>query len=165
MKDKQLERVRQIASKISYQHYRLRVERDNKNANGRIFIQWIYDEECVITGEMKEWHCRKWYLSDHMLESEIVKTAFAGAIASAEHQCREKFRYQDVRIFNPHISLEAMMEMATRETTREDPIDEDMDFEALVEEGHQLMLQMVEKTKSMRSFTAEELSRKSKSSL
>ena len=123
--DKQLQRVRKIAEGISYPNYRLRIERDNASPGGRIFLQWVFDDVCIVTGKMKEWHCRKWYLSDFMLDSEIVKTAFAGAMASAEHQCREKFRYNEVRLFNPHTSLKALMEASARETTRDNPVDED----------------------------------------
>ena len=125
IKEQELFRVKEIASKIQYKDWTLRVERDNSAENGRVFLQWIYDDNCVIKGDYREWHCRKWYLSPYMLESEIVNTAFAAALAAEEHDAREKFKYKDVRLFNPHISLEALMEVAHRETTRERPIDED----------------------------------------
>jgi hypothetical protein len=125
MIDIDLERVNNIVSSIQYRDWSLRAERDNSNQDGRIFLQWVYTDKCVLTGENKEWHCRKWYLSPYMLESEIVKTAFAGALAAEEHEVRERFRYKDIRLFNPHVSLEALMDMAKRETTRADPIDED----------------------------------------
>jgi len=124
--DTHLEEVKNIVADIRYKDWTLRAERDNADENGRVFLQWVYADACVITGNTEEWHCRKWYLSPHMLESEIVKTAFAAALAAEEHDTREKFSYKSIRLFNPHISLEAMMEAATRETTRANPIDEDL---------------------------------------
>jgi len=88
------------------------------------FLQWTYNSSCAVDGEQAEWHCRKWYLSPYMLESEVVKTAFAAALAGEEHETREKFVYKDVAPFNPHISLEVMIENARRYTTRQNPIDE-----------------------------------------
>jgi hypothetical protein len=125
VKDIHLHRVSKIAESIRYKDWTLRVERDNADKGGRVFLQWIFNAPCVIGGRETAWHGRKWYLSPHMLESEVVKTAFAGALAAEEHEAREKFNYKGVAPFNPHISLDVMMENARRYTTRQEPVDEE----------------------------------------
>ncbi len=105
-------KVKLVTDAIQYKDWRLRVEIDNQNENGRVFIQWIYDDKCVLTNKIKEWHGRKYYLSEYMTDDEIVKTAFTAAIAAEEHEVREKFSYKGIRLFNPHVDIEALMLIA-----------------------------------------------------
>lgn len=100
--------------------FRFRVERDNKRPiDGRIFLQVVYNAACTTTGAVKEWHGRKWYLSDHMTEDEIVKTCFAAFKAAVEHEVMEAFRWKGQRVFNPHASFLALMVAGTNEVYRE----------------------------------------------
>lgn len=116
--DKYLEQVKKITDQIKFRDWVLRVERDNLIPNGRVFLQWIYWDYCSKTGEWREWHSRKWYLSPYMMESEIVKTAFGAVLLANDHEVREHFKYQEIRIFNPHRSLETMMALASEDEVR-----------------------------------------------
>lgn len=62
---------------------------------------------------------RKWRLSPHMTESEIVGTAFAAYKAWLEHEMMESFTYCGVAVFNPHISIQARVEMASNHANYE----------------------------------------------
>ncbi len=76
------------------------------------YLQGYYLEACVVTGVMEEQRTRKWRLSPHMKESEIVQTALGLALASAEHVVREHFLYKGEQVFSPHFSTEALLEAA-----------------------------------------------------
>ena len=75
------------------------------------YIQIVYTEEDVITGEVAEQHGRKWYVSSWATRGEVVQTAFKAALTSAEHQVREWFRYKGEAIFGPHHDLDALVEI------------------------------------------------------
>jgi hypothetical protein len=80
---------------------------------GLIYLQWHFlaPDWTHITQPIKNWSSRKWYLSQHMTESELVQTAFAAALQAEEHEAREAFAYRRQRIFNPHISVNALMQV------------------------------------------------------
>jgi hypothetical protein len=46
--------------------------------------------------------CRKWYVSSHATESEVVQTVFLAALIAQEHELRENFKFMGKDIFNPH---------------------------------------------------------------
>jgi hypothetical protein len=99
--------------------FEFRVERDNKRPkDGRIFLQATYRAKCTVTGEEKEWRGRKWYLSDHMTEDEIIKTAFAAFEAAVRHEILEGFTVGSRRLFNPHADFRALLKASTTEVYR-----------------------------------------------
>lgn len=62
---------------------------------------------------------RKWRLSQHMTESEVVGTAWAAYKAWREHEDMESFTYCGVAVFNPHVSIQARVEMASNKENYE----------------------------------------------
>jgi len=48
---------------------------------------------------------RKWYVSPHSTESEVVQTALKALLTAAEHEIRETFRYQGAAVFSPHFNV------------------------------------------------------------
>ena len=78
----------------------------------KVYLQWSFSSQDYTVEDrcIKPWTSRKWYLSEHMTESEIVQTALAAAIMAEEHETREAFTYMGKHIFNPHISLAAMLQ-------------------------------------------------------
>ncbi len=58
---------------------------------------------------------RKWYISPHMTESEIVQTAFLAVKTWLEHEAREMFTYKGQKVFNPHFSVGKLGELAANE--------------------------------------------------
>jgi hypothetical protein len=86
--------------------------------SGREYLQWRFEGPCVKTGKVAIQPCRKWWLSQHMTESELVQTAMAAALQAEEHECREFFAYQGKRLFQPHISVRALMRVCDQEDVR-----------------------------------------------
>lgn len=59
-----------------------------------------------------KWTGRKWMLSKHMTDGEVVQTAMAAVLAWYEHEAREAFTFMGKAIFNPHLALDALLERA-----------------------------------------------------
>ncbi len=57
-------------------------------------------------------HGRKWYVSPHMTQSEVVQTAFSAVRWAEEHELRELFLYRGERIFGPHHDVNALARFA-----------------------------------------------------
>lgn len=57
-------------------------------------------------------HGRKWYVSRHSTESELVQTALKAVLTAAEHEIRETFRYRHRTVFAPHFDVNGLMELA-----------------------------------------------------
>lgn len=47
---------------------------------------------------------RKWWLSYHMCENEIVRTAYKAIKTAIEHELDEHFTFCGQKIFNPHMN-------------------------------------------------------------
>jgi len=118
-----LNKIQAIAATISMSvmntDFQLRVEHDNEfPESGRIFLQVTYEAPCTKTGEAKEWHGRKWYLSKHMTEDEIIKTAYAAFEAAVKHEVMEGFKVNGIILFNPHVEYKALLEISHNEVSR-----------------------------------------------
>ena len=77
-----------------------------------------------ITGETLPWKSRKWFLSEHMCVSEIVRTCYKCVQTAMLHELDEKFSYRGVLIYDPHRNLDLLVNAAVSEValdTREDP--------------------------------------------
>lgn len=72
------------------------------------WIQWrFWATDNADSGAIEEslQSCRKWMLSWHMTESEVVRTAYKAALAAEEHECSENFLFNGAMLFNPHMHL------------------------------------------------------------
>lgn len=58
---------------------------------------------------------RKYYISPHMLDVELVQTAFLCLKTTLEHELRESFKYKGVAIFGPHLDLDVLTTVTTKE--------------------------------------------------
>lgn len=118
-----LRRVKVLTIRMSLslfgRRFWLRVERDCMQPNdGRVFVQIVYTSPCGKTGQEKEWHGRKWYLSDFMTDDEIVKTVYAAFELSVRHEVMEGFKLDGVSLFNPHLNFEELIKIANMEVAR-----------------------------------------------
>lgn len=111
-------RVERIVADISYKDdYKLAVELDTVSRK-RVYVQVVCFRKDTVTGQWGYGKGGKLYLSPHMTDQEIVQNAFGLFKAYEEHECREFFMYKGKRIYGPHISLEALLEIADRTTYR-----------------------------------------------
>lgn len=119
-----IQEVKSICSRISIHlfgvKFSLRVERDNKRPeDGRIFLQVFYEAFCTKTGELQPWSGRKWYLSDHMTEDEIIKTGYCAFEAAVKHEIMEGFKVDSIVLFNPHVDYNELLKISSCEVKRE----------------------------------------------
>ena len=67
-----------------------------------IFIQFSQVLPCIKTGKTEIINGRKWYISKHMTDDEILRTLFAAYKMFCEHEINENFLVDGVRFLNPH---------------------------------------------------------------
>mgnify|MGYP006951087584 CR=1 FL=1 len=96
----------------------IRAFNDQKGGD-RVYIQVSYIDKCRISGKEETWSGRKWYLSEHMADDEIVKTAYAACKTAVEHEIMEGFKVDGKVVFNPHVSFEALLSITDQEVKRE----------------------------------------------
>ena len=68
----------------------------------------------MITGERVAWKGAKHYMSPWMCDSEVVGAAFGAIRQAEEHEIREWFRFKRRSIFNPHLSVHALVELSSK---------------------------------------------------
>lgn len=82
--------------------------------NGRFYFQIACDRLDAITGVMGRGYSGKAYLSEYASDSELIQIAFGLYKGYWEHEARETFKWRERRVFGPHISTEALWEIARR---------------------------------------------------
>lgn len=102
-------RFRSVLARVAYEKWRFRVGQDGD----RCFLQVRFDAPSnTLGGEPVVQHGRKWFLSPHMTDSEVVGTALKAVLTAVEHEAREKFKYRDRAIFGMHFDIERLVELA-----------------------------------------------------
>lgn len=110
-----LDRLVRISGDVTLaENFGVIVDQDKKDSNGRYYFQITYWRKDVITGEMGFGYGGKAYLSEHASESELVQTIFGLYKGYWEHEARETFQWKGRRVFGPHISTEALWDVARR---------------------------------------------------
>ena len=97
----------EIIENIKYKDYSIMFK---EGRDGRPYLQVDMGmTECATTSESTVMWGRKWYLSPHMTETEVVQTAFKAVLAAEEHEIREFFEYKGRKVFNPHFDINDMI--------------------------------------------------------
>lgn len=112
--------MQDIISRIRYRpNWNLYVFYDTERR--LIILQLVIREpDCYMPLEPPvEQKGRKWLLSNHMTESEVVMTAFKALLTAEEHEARERFTYRARRIFGPHINVNRLVEVCDDLDARE----------------------------------------------
>jgi len=121
-KKQQLQRVWNLINRIEAEvmGVPITLEADfDKIFGKRIFLRTVYQAPCTKTGTQQKWSGRKWYLSEHMLDDEIIKTSYAAVEACVKHEMMEGFKVDGKILFNPHINFEKLLELSHHEVARE----------------------------------------------
>lgn len=90
-----------------YQFNVVGIAYDNGPAN------YIYLQVVGVTGTYR-WQGRKWLLSPHMTDGEIVQTCLLATISAQEHEIRETFFYRGEKVFDPHYDIEKLVELRSQ---------------------------------------------------
>jgi hypothetical protein len=67
-----------------------------------------------VTGAPMAWKGRKWLMSEHMTDGEIVQTVFLATLTAIEHEIRETFTFRGAAVFDPHYDIEKLVELRQR---------------------------------------------------
>ena len=79
----------------------------------RPYLQVHFKAACnVHGGELCEQSGRKWFLSYHMTDSEVVGTAFLAVKTAVEHEVREQFKFMNQPIYKPHYNVYELHNLA-----------------------------------------------------
>jgi hypothetical protein len=80
------------------------------DTRGYWYLQ-VEDHKAIdnVTGEPCSWKGRKWLISKHMTDGEIVQTVFKAVMTAAEHELREAFMFNGQPIFDPHYDLDKLV--------------------------------------------------------
>lgn len=99
--------IQTILSKIKYKNWNFFVG----EKNGVLYLQLKFNAPDNYTGELEEQFCRKFQLSEHMVKSEIVETAWLAVQRAELHEAGENFWYEEVLPYCPHIDIDARVEI------------------------------------------------------
>jgi len=117
-----MERVKLLLSRITLgllgnKTFKFIVEAD-KRGGDRIYIQVEYSSPCTKDNEFKTWKGRKWYLSEFMLDNEIIFTAYTAYKMCIEHEIMETFKVDGIILVNPHVDYTQLLAISSNEVAR-----------------------------------------------
>ena len=75
------------------------------------YLQIVFESKCNRTKITEVQYCRKWALQYTMTDTEVIRTAYLAAQQASLHEFNEQFKYKGVDIYNPHISIDALVSM------------------------------------------------------
>ena len=76
------------------------------------YLQVQFNAKDCITGVVERQHCRKWMLSHHMCESEVVRTAFKAVSTAMQHEVEEYFKLGGEPIYRPHFDVWSLFNLS-----------------------------------------------------
>lgn len=122
----ELARVTAIVDRISARcfstNFIFMVDLDKKYGK-RVYIQTVYyaeDTKGKSDEFLNRFKGRKWYLSPHMTDDEIVKTCFLAFEITVRHEILEGFRVDKQLLFNPHTPFDILQTVSSIEHERPD---------------------------------------------
>lgn len=99
------ESVSAIVSRITYKAWEFIVL---KKGDGFLlqpqFLAWDHTNPKATEPVWQK--CRKWYVSSHSCEAEVVRTVYKAIEAAELHELQEHFKFDGQSIFGPHVSPE-----------------------------------------------------------
>lgn len=99
------DRFRGLLADVEFRDWTVALEEDGES----LYLQWtFYAPDASDPKIHRQQRCRKWRVSYHSSDAELVQTAWAAALMAVEHEAREDFKYQGYRIYGPHASLDAL---------------------------------------------------------
>lgn len=105
-------RLGRVASDIELaENFDVKLGRD---FDGNFYYQIQCWRKDVVTGEMGMGYGGKAYVNEHLTDSELVQIVFGLYKGYWEHEARETFQWRERRVFGPHISTEALWDVANR---------------------------------------------------
>lgn len=104
-----------VLSQINANPFNVSYEFDLELRGEVLLMSATYFENDINTGIPEKQRTRKWFVSEHATESEIVQTALKCILTSAEHNVREHFSYCGMPVFGPHINVQKVLSLVRSE--------------------------------------------------
>lgn len=108
-----IETIRNLIADITFNDWQYYITLDGN----RPFLQIKFFAPCNMTGVTELQSCRKWVLSYHMTDDEIVATALKATLTALEHEAREQFKWRGQPIFRPHYNIYELHKLSSRNAT------------------------------------------------
>ena len=99
------ERIRNLLAQCAYPSFKYEL----LDEDGRLFLRVNGFAPDNVSGDPITWIGRKWRLSEHMTDGEVVQTAWLATLTAIEHEARENFRFQGVTVFDPHYDIHKLV--------------------------------------------------------
>lgn len=113
-----LETMQNLIKDVTFNDWNYHIKLDGT----RPYLQIKFMAPCNMTGVMEEQSSRKWLLSFHMTDDEIISTALKATLTAVEHETREQFKWRKQPIYRPHYSIYELHALSEKgATTKRDP--------------------------------------------
>jgi hypothetical protein len=97
--------VSRILEKVTFRDWKWRY---GKLGDGS-FIQATWKGTDTETGQPVDLRGRKWYVSPHSIEDEVVKTCWMAIETALKHEAMEEFLYEGQAPFHPHHPVQSLI--------------------------------------------------------
>lgn len=104
------ERIADVLMEVSFPN----IDFDVVSQGTHVYMQITCKGIDNVTGLPMDWKGRKWLMSEHMTNGEIVQTALAAVIMAYEHEIREMFKYKGESIFDPHYDIDQLHQLRAK---------------------------------------------------
>lgn len=103
---KTLADIREIVARCAYPGFEFKVDADGDIEQLYPWCQIVCHEGVdTTTGQPASWTGRKWKLSFHMTDTEIVHSVWAAVQRALLHEAAELFKFDEAAIFDRHIDV------------------------------------------------------------
>ncbi|HET8687143.1 MAG TPA: hypothetical protein VFM18_10855 [Methanosarcina sp.] len=107
------ESLADLLSKCSFKDWNIALRFDEE----RPYVQIQFKGKDNFGTEEEMQYGRKWMLSYHMCNTEVVRTVKKAIDAAMQHEVDEAFKYRGRSIFNPHRNVDSLWETAGSENS------------------------------------------------
>lgn len=102
-----LQTISDLVKKITYKDWTIKILVKDDG----FLLQPIFNAPDQYSKQMEEQHCRKWYVSQHSCDSEIIRTCYLAIQQGEMHELSENFMFNGQRIYNPHLNLKRLADI------------------------------------------------------
>jgi hypothetical protein len=96
-----LDRLQAILRRVSVPGYTFLPEA----TGGQLLVRIRKEETNQTSGQAETMVGRRWLIEREATEAEVVRTVLKASLTWEEHELRERFRFDDRQIFDPHFAV------------------------------------------------------------
>lgn len=110
--------IRELVARCSFPGFEFLVvfeSTGDMTAGDRTYLQVVCQEgKDTATGEPMVWKGRKWLISQHSTDTEIVQTVWAAVQRALAHEACELFKFDGAAIYDRHLDVHKLVELRTQ---------------------------------------------------